>query len=161
MRKLNLLLLCLDLSMWFGAGVYFALMAAEELSALPLGDFARAVGVLFPPLFTLMTVTAWVGWILYTWFGIQNHIHTRSFRIGHIIFGIGALAALADRVVLLPMVQSVEHQMGSFATASSAMLARFGMLHGISLLVHFLEMLMVLLVWVCLAMNLTFDRKEI
>lgn len=155
MRKILLWLLGVDMALWFGAGVYFALMAAEELSThLSLNDFARAVGILFPPLFTLMAVTALIGWGLYWWYGASGHIHSRSFRLGHIAFLIGVLAALTDRLAMLPLVESVERQMGSFATASGAMLTRFGLVHGISLLIHFLEMLMALIVWLCLSLNL-------
>ncbi|MDQ0189004.1 DUF4149 domain-containing protein [Alicyclobacillus cycloheptanicus] len=157
MRKFALWLLHLDLSLWFGAGIYFSLMAAEELGRLPLNQFAAAVGLLFPPLFTLMAVTAIVGWVLYAWLGSQSRIVSRSFRAGHIVFLIGVLAALANRLVLLPLLQHVERQMGSFLNATAAQQAQFGMMHGMSLLVHFVGMLMALLAWLCLTLNLRME----
>lgn len=161
MRRFLIWLLQLDLALWFGAGVYFSVMAAEELSGnLSLTEFGRVIDILFPPFFTLMAITAIVGWVLYAVIGRTSDVNTRSYRVGNWFAIFGLLVAVVNRVVMLPKVQSIQDAIGSFATASSAQLQQFGMWHGISLLLHFLEMAAVAVVWLCFALNLSVTGRR-
>lgn len=161
MRRFLIWLLQLDLALWFGAGVYFSVMAAEELAGnLSLTEFGRVIGILFPPFFTLMAITAMVGWVLYAVIGRISDVNTKSYRVGNWFAIFALLAAVVNRVVMLPKVQSIERTMGSFATASSAQVQQFGMMHGISLLLHFIEMAAVAVVWLCFSLNLSVTGRR-
>lgn len=161
LKKFLIWLFSVDLALWFGGGVYFSAMAAEELSnQLSLSMFGRVIGILFPPFFTLMAVTAVVGAILYVAIGRAGGVTTRSYRIGLWLVVFATLAALVNRLILLPKVQRIEDAMGSIATASAAQLQQFGMMHGLSLGLHFLEMAAVALVWLCFSLNVAVNGRD-
>ncbi|WDL97960.1 DUF4149 domain-containing protein [Alicyclobacillus sp. ALC3] len=162
MRKLLQWIFSLDLALWFGGGVYFSAMAAEELSnQLSLSQFGHVIGILFPPFFTLMAITAVIGSILYIVIGRSSGMHSKSYTVGLWLVLFGALAALVNWLILLPKVQHIEQAIGPLASASSAELQQFGMWHGLSLGLHFLEMAAVALVWLCFSLNTsTTGRKS-
>lgn len=155
LRKWLLPILCIDLALWFGGAVYFSMFAALELSkSLAVDDFGKTIGILFPTYFTLMAITAVVGWFLVI-------VETRLASISHaavmwcrIAASVGAIIALVNRFYFLPAITAIEAKMGPYSQATTAMQKQFGMTHGISMLLDFVMIVCVLITWIALGVSL-------
>lgn len=161
MQRLIHTALLLDLALWFGSSAYFVILAANELFAgLSEDQAAAAVGVLFPPFFTLCAVLAVLGWLLYLWLGQFTASKAKAYWIGFVLLFLNALMAVVNRFFMLPHIQSIEQQMGPISQASSALKMQFGMWHGISLLLAMASVAFLLVIWVILAFNIKFTWKQ-
>lgn len=161
MQKLVRTALFLDLALWLGASAYFALMAANELFAgLPEDQAAAAVGILFPPFFTLCTILGVVGWVLYWWNGRLTVARGKSYWTVFTLLLLAAMMAIVNRLFMLPHIESIEQRMGPISKASSDMLLQFGMWHGISLLLAMVSIAILLVVWIVLSMPLKFTWSK-
>lgn len=160
LKKLVLFSLAIDLSLWLGATVYFSFLAANELfGGLPIDAASTAIGLLFPPYFTYVTVLSIVGWFLYWSLGRVYDLNSRSFRVGHIALFVGVVVAIVNRFILLPMVHRLTVEMGPVSKANPQLFHQFGMLHGISMLLDLISMIAVFVTWITLTMNLKADFK--
>ncbi|MCF8565379.1 DUF4149 domain-containing protein [Alicyclobacillus tolerans] len=154
-KKIALLLLFLDLSVWIGSAVYFSFFAANEIfGGLPVDQAGAVIALLFPSYFGLLAGLSVVGWLLYWFFTRSTRAGNTSSRWGHASALIGAATMLVNRFILLPRIETITAQMGPISKASPTMVQKFGMMHGISMLLDLVGILAALGVWIVLAMNL-------
>jgi len=161
-RRWIQLALFVDLSLWLGAGVYFTFFAANELfSGLSQDAFGTAIGLLFPSFFRLSTLFAILAVVLYATFASLRRSRP-ALRIGYYFAILGCLCALVNLFYFLPLIQHIEIEMGPYSTGSAALKSKFGMMHGISMLIELISIVSVVGVWACLSWCIpaTWSRKE-
>jgi len=157
-------LLFICLSFWFGSGLYFTCFAAPELfSGFPIDTASKAVGLLFPTFFTLSAILSIVCWVLYVVLARQENDPGKASRVLHGLLLIGTICSLANRLYFLPTVQSLESKMGPISGAPAALIQRFGIVHGISMLVQFVELVVVLCIWIVIGWktSIRFKNREV
>jgi hypothetical protein len=141
--------------------VYFSFLAANQLFAnLPEDLAGQSVGVLFPQFFFFTTILSVIGLFLYWSLGRTTGATRKSYRYGLVFLIVGTVANLVNLVILLPLIQSVERQMGVISKAAPNLLSRFWMLHGSSMLLEILSIICVAVVWLTISLNVAFHWDE-
>jgi hypothetical protein len=158
LKKILTVALFIDLGLWFGGSAYFSLFAAEELFAhLPIDAAGAAVGVLFPPFFTLMAILSIIAGVLFILIGRLTHAGSRSYSVGLVSVVTAIIFSLANLFGFLPRIEKIEAKMGPISTATAAMKQQFGMMHGISLLLDMLSIVLIAVIWVSIGINSQFQ----
>ena len=155
MSRFVLFVLLLVESLWLGSSVYFSAFAANELFAqLSENAAAAAVGALFPTYFLLSAIFGVLTLVLYVWLQQLFPLSRRSSRFGVGSALVGAVFALINHLYMLPHIQQIERVMGPIQSASAAMVQKFGMWHGISMLFDLIMMVCAFLVLISMALTL-------
>jgi uncharacterized membrane protein len=161
LKKLLTYACFLDLAIWLGTAVYFSFLAANRLFAnLPEDLAGQAIGVLFPQFFLFTTILSVLGLLLFWMLGRTTGAARKSYRYGLVLLIVGALANLVNLVILLPLIQSVERQMGVISKAAPNLLSRFWMLHGSSMLLEILSIICIAAVWLTISLNVAFQWDD-
>jgi Domain of unknown function (DUF4149) len=159
-RLLIRFVLNLDISLWFGSSVYFSLFAALELfHGFSATTASQAVGLLFPAFFELTLILAILGWVFY-FTALRVQVVTPWARTGHLFMGTATLIAVLNRFYFLPAIQHLENQMGPIQSATSENVHKFGMLHGTSMMLELLEIILVVGIWLVLTRQSIGNRGE-
>ncbi|KPV45140.1 DUF4149 domain-containing protein [Alicyclobacillus ferrooxydans] len=155
MSRFVLFLLLLVESLWLGSSIYFSAFAANELFAqLSENAAAAAVGALFPTYFLLSGIFSVLTVVLYVWLRDVLPLSRKSAKFGMGSAIVGAVFALINLLYMLPHIQRIERVMGPIQSASAAMVQKFGMWHGISMLFDLIMMVCAFLVLISMAVTL-------
>ncbi|GGI97565.1 hypothetical protein GCM10010885_04020 [Alicyclobacillus cellulosilyticus] len=152
MRSFFRWLLYLGLSVWLGSAVYFSFfVAAKVFSRLSEDEAANVVQLLFPDFFLLCAVASILVLLLYT--ALAGRTPRMAFWVGNVSAWAGALAASANRWLILPHIERIERAMGPVSRAPQAQLRQFGMWHGVSMSLDLLGIVAAALIALCLAIQ--------
>ncbi len=118
-----------------GAMVFFTFIVAQAVfSTLPIDTAGHVLARIFSPYYTLTALLCVVSFA--SSFGAYGTNPARLVRVSQALIALAAASSLVGWLALLPAMNRIRLQIPTFAGPSTPLINQFFMLHGISMLLN-------------------------